>query len=613
MVVMLVANRGIFKDFFREPDLEDMEDRIGAIRLPIPDENQSYKVMHGMRGGGGAELKFRVQGEPGSLLKAGLVRVGDRHSRPGEYVFRAYEVNGARKKKLVEISGEFREDSFVLSHGNGITKGLDDGEAEILYELEPIGIRGKLAATIDRIKGIDYHGDFAFITPILVRERKPDEFNVILLSFDTLGAKHLGSLGYFRPTTPHLDEFARQGVSFTQAVTSASWTWPAHQSLFTGLYPSAHLGDSQKSFICYSDDSLPLVLAENGYYTVGITGGGVLRFSFGFHEGFHRFTEFESFGNDVDPSESWEHEDGTPKIFADAMGWLEANRDLKFFMFIHNYECHDPYEDTRFVAPDHEGNLIETRKALYDGDIGRLDDFFGSFIEKLRSLNLLSNTIIVVVSDHGEDLYDHFTEEQQLQDRPKRLAPQISSVDHGHSLYDEILRIPVVFHIPGIRPEKKVIENQISIIDIMPTILDCLSIPYESPVQGASLLGLVRTGERKADPPALSESILWGPEQKAVRMNGYKYIYTENPDKDAFLADIPRHAFFNLMNDPEEKHNIYHKEKEVAKEYHKILEQILEESARIRNSLREQTREGEMQTPQSQEEIDKVLKSLGYL
>jgi len=612
-ILMFAPNLGVLRSFFFEPKEKYLEERIGDIRLPIPERGRAYQTMHGMRGTGGAKLKYTIHGKYGGLAKVGLVRVGNRYSEPGRYVFRVYELNGKRKNKLVEISSEFPLNSFELFHTDKILEGMDDGETEILYELEPEGIKGKLTSAVAKIKGIDYHEDFAFITPRVVHKRKPGEFNVILLSFDTLRADRLGALGHSRPTTPNLDLFARKGVLFTQAVTSSPWTWPAHHSLFTGLYPSAHLDQIGDAYFCYANSSLPHVMAENGYFTVGITGAGVMGHAFEFNKGFHRFTEFESFINDVDPTKSWEHEDGTPKIFEDAINWLEANHDLRFFMFMHNYECHDPFEDTRFVLPEHKGSLIETRKALYDGDIRRLDDFFGRFIEKLSSLNLLSNTIIIVVSDHGEEMHDHFTEEERIRLRPEKPVPQIFALGHGHSVYDEILRIPVAFHIPGTQPKKTIIENQISIIDIMPTILDCLSIPFEGHIQGRSLLNLMKTGEREDNPPAISEYLNWGPEQKAVRMNGYKYVYTENPEKEAYFANIPRYAFFDLTKDPEEKNNIYYQKKELAREYHNILEQTLEESLLIKDSLKEQTQQSKMQSASSREEIANTLKALGYL
>lgn len=609
MILLFAPKLGILGAHFFEPE-EDFEERVGEICLPTPDESGAYQIMLGMRGTGGKKLKYTIHGKRGGLAKVGLARISNRYNRQGNYVFRVYELNGKRKNKLTEVSSEFPENSFALFNSDKILEGMNDGKTEILYELKPEGVKGKLFSAIDRIRGIDYHEDFAFITPMVVYRRKPDEFNVILLSFDTLRADHLGSFGYLRPTTPNLDMFAREGVLFTQAVTSASWTWPAHHSLFTGLYPSAHLG---KSYAYYASSSLMEVLAENGYFTVGITGSGVMSYVFGFHKGFHRFTEFESIRNDINPTGSWEHEDGTPKIFDDAIDWLEANRDIKFLMFIHNLECHDPYEDTRFVNPDNEGSLIEMRKALYDGDIRRLDDLFGQFLEKLDSLNLLSNTIIVVISDHGEEFYDHFSEEDNLRKRFNKLVPQISTVDHGHTLFDEILRIPVVFHVPSIEPKKNILENQISIVDVMPTILDCLRISFEGRVQGTSLLDLMTTGERKDDPPAISEFILFGPEQKAVRLNGYKYIYTEHPQKDAYFADIPKYAFYDLTKDPEEKNNIYHQKEKLAKEYHKILQQTLEESSLIKESFMKTQAADKAQLSSSKEEIANTLRALGYL
>ncbi len=614
MVLLFVLNWKSLNTFLN-PKEELPPEPFGDIGLPIYGEREASQVMLGKRGSAREAVKYTMQGESGAEVEVGVVRVDNRHSVEGDYVLRVYELTGKKKRKLLERTGDFPINSWMLFRTDEKPEGLDDGATEILYVLKPKGIRGKIASLIGRAKGEDYLKDFAFLAPNVLNRRKLGERNVILLSFDTLRADHLSADGYTRPTSPNLDLFARRGVLFTQAITSAPWTIPAHYSLFTGLYPSAYSsGPGGLCYTCYADKVMADIMKENGYYTIGITAGAAIAHAFGFNHGFNRYLEFNSLGNASNPNLPWKHEDGTRKIFQSAMNWLEDNHDIKFFMFIHNYECHDPYEDTRFMEQANNGSFIEQRKALYDGDIRRADDFFGRLVEQLNSLDLLSNTIVVVMSDHGEDFYDHFSEEDKIRRKFNEKVPQISTVDHGHSVYDEIINVPVIFYRPGLQPKRSVIENQVRVIDVMPTILDYLGISYDGPLQGISLRGLIETGERSADPPVLSEFTEFGPEQKSVRMNGYKYIYTANPAKNAVYPNIPRYALFDLRKDPEEKNNIYAQNKDLAEKYHKILEETEEESRAIRNGFLQgaQPAEKEKAAELPQDVVDS-LKALGYI
>jgi arylsulfatase A-like enzyme len=297
------------------------------------------------------------------------------------------------------------------------------------------------------------------------------------------------------------------------------------------------------------------------------------------------------------------------------MEWLEANRDTKFFMFLHSYKSHAPYLETYFLEQGEHADILEKRKALYDGNIRRVDDFFGQFVNKLRSLGLFSNTIIVVVSDHGEHFYDHFAEADRIPPEPTPI-PQTSTIAHGHSVYDELIRIPMIFYLPGLQPKKSIYEEQIRLVDVLPTVLDYLGLSHEGPVQGESLLPLMRTGQRLHDSPAISEFTHTGPEQKSVRMGGYKYIYTGDPDErkqEVSFRNIPKYALFDLKSDPGEKNNIYSQNKALAEEYHDILQKTLEESRAINRELREKRKPGEVDSNPMPEDVTNALKALGYL
>lgn len=590
----------------------------GYYWAPLGGEREAFQTMPATQSPDGPTVEYTVPGSRNACVEVGLVRTGAKFSKPkDEYVFTVYELGKKRKSKLLEESVNVPMNSWKLFRLDQKPHGSADA-TRLLYVLEPKGLKAKIASLVERIRGRPYYKDFAFPVSTALHERREDEMNVILVSFDTLRADRLGCMGYPEPTSPAIDALAARGVLFTQAITASPWTTTSHFSLLSGLYPSAHvrMASLKERKFSYLNKLFQGILKDNGYYTIGVTAGMGVSSIFGFGKGFDRYMEFNSIRNAEDPTQPWDHEDGTRKIFKYAADWLEENRNYKFFMFLHNYECHDPYEGTYFLDKKKNLDFIETRRALYDGDIHYADGLFGEFMKKVESLGLLSNTIIVFVSDHGEDLYDHFTEEDRIPPKSSVMVPQISNVDHGHSEYEELVHVPLIFYIPGLKPARTVLDNQVRLIDVMPTVLDCLNIQYDGPVQGESLLKLIRTGKREKDPPALSEYTGQGPEQKAIRLNGIKYIYTPDPNERKYgitFRNIPRYGLFDLKKDPSEKRNIYSDNKKLAEQYQAILQEILNQSAEIRKSIQQTSPSANEQGARPPQDIIDGLKSLGYL
>ncbi len=582
----------------------------GYLRIPIPGKRNAYSSLQATQNAKHPKLKQIVRDAKGSRLEFGLVRIGSRYSAPCEYVLRVYELGElGEKRKLLDVSADFVQNNWMLFHPDTVCEGRKDGTVEIQYEMEPKSIKERIGLLMRRDKEKLYYKDFVFAVPHVLPRRKPEELNVILISLDTLRSDHLGFLGYPRQTTPQIDSFIHKSILFPQAITSAPWTTASHWSMFSGLYPSSTGGRVAEKLMAE-------IFHENGYYTIAFTAGIGVSGSMGFSRGFNRYMEFSDIGGRDGELARSEHEDTTREISESAMQWLEANRDLKFFMFLHNYECHDPYEDEHFLAGANEGSFIEQRIALYDGDIRRADAFFGLLIAKLEALDLLSKTIIIVFSDHGEEFYDHFTEQDRIPQLPITPTPETSNVDHGHSVYEELIKVPLIFYIPEFQPKENVLQNQVRLIDMLPTILDLSGIEYNGTVQGMSLVPLIMTGERAEDPPAMSEEMWFGPEQKSIRMNGYKYIFTENPEekrKGVSFPNIPQYALFNLKDDPEEKINIHEQNPDIALIYHEKLEEILEESHAIRDGLRSNQEATMDDSDNLPKDVIDSLKALGYL
>ena len=424
--------------------------------------------------------------------------------------------------------------------------------------------------------------------------RKDDKLNVILISYDTLRADHLGCYGYGRETSPNIDQFAKNAVLFKNAFSASSWTLPSHASIFTSLLPSRHQATvdtsdaSQGKFRTtpLADTYLTLteVLRDTGYATAAFTGGGYVASSLGFHQGFDAYRDAH----------------GIEDIFDKAITWLERHRSRNFFLFLHTYEIHTPYHRRTFTTGLDKGRFSESFKyesrnckntsehnaflnllstatarekeymiALYDGGIYYADRFMGALLKQLERLNLRKNTLIVFLSDHGEELWDRY--------------PQMSG-QHGHSPYDELLHVPLVISIPQ-ESSGQMIDPPVSLIDVFPTVLDLLDVSYDSRrIHGSSLVPLImNTSPRTDDHIAYSEDLWWGPNRHSIRTDTFKFIYT--PDLtgmgdyytgvDFFsidtlvLGEMHQQELYNLINDPKEQTNIAAQNKQFAAKFRK--------------------------------------------
>jgi len=388
--------------------------------------------------------------------------------------------------------------------------------------------------------------------------REPNEYNVILVSLDTLRPDHLSFNGYRRPTSPHFDALAKAGVYFGQAISQAPWTTPSHMSVFTGLYPSIHglmhLSALSQVELRPGNMTLTECLRNNGYLTQAFTGSAAMAANYGFYRGFDEYAE--TVGRmDIDAD----------VIFNNGIRWLNDHSKDKFFLFLHTYEIHSPFIHTDYLRGLPPSGYVEEKNALYDGDIHYADLFLGRLQDELKRLNLSDQTIVCVFSDHGED---------------------VPNQKHGDTLYDELIRVPLLLACPTKFSARRVDNIQVQLIDILPTIIDLLGIKWEGErIQGTSLAPLLY-GKSIPDRYAYSEALAYGPERKSVRFLSQqgkgigKFILTpylpptgvflppENPE-DAGLPNAKRFApllallkecggkeFYDLAADPEEKNNL---------------------------------------------------------
>lgn len=397
-------------------------------------------------------------------------------------------------------------------------------------------------------------------------DQAPD-LNVLLLTIDSLRPDHLGCYGYPRETSPNLDRLARDGVRFAQVINQTAWTTPSLVSVLTALYPETHGVDGR-------DKSTPLglrtpmrALQRWGYavpalcYLIALPECSNLGF--------------------------------TSVQEKDLFRWLEQNRHRRFFVWSHLEGPHLPYNPAppfdRMFVPDGRVSLEEERAdlaviqretviprqkwtfresssaavaALYDGEVRQTDEEVGRLLAKLEALGLGDKTLIVVTADHGEELFDHGFVGH-------------ASTSLAGTLYDEVIRVPLIMRLPGVLPAGTVVEAQIEGIDVMPTIFAVLGLPPLLGVQGESLLPLVQGKRNSWRAYAFSETLSCGRQcregdvgtkLRAVRTQQWKLIAF--PDSEG-----ERYELYNLQSDPDERKNVFSREPRVAAQLRQNLAQ----------------------------------------
>ncbi len=308
-------------------------------------------------------------------------------------------------------------------------------------------------------------------TVVAPRDRTPRHRNVIVVSIDTLRADHVGTYGAYRPTTPALDAFAAEATVFTNAFAVWPETSGSHMSLFTSRYPSEH---GVKGFMTTPPASIPLLAEElraAGYRTRAFTEDGGVWANAGFARGFTAYGERRS------PTAVYAGE--AAATFADATRWLEAHRDRTFLLFVHTYQVHAPYTPPKpykllFAdVPGREGVGFAANALSYDREIRFTDDQLGPFLASVRRLGLADETIVIVLSDHGEEFGDH------------------GGMGHGRTLHREVLRVPLIVWAPGLVRAARV-TTPVTLLDVAPTVLDLLGLPADRGQRGTTLAPVLR-------------------------------------------------------------------------------------------------------------------------
>ncbi len=419
--------------------------------------------------------------------------------------------------------------------------------------------------------------------------RKKTAYNVILISVPCLRFDHLSCYGYSRATTPNIDKFAKKSFLFTQAYSQSTWTLPSMASLFTSKDVIDHKVFNCETKLADFELTLAEVLNIFGYKTAAFTSGVHFNKRFNLHQGFDVYEDIPFSTSAVKTGKIGLKLTGKREIkdfFPSIVEWLECNRGEKFFLFVDINDVHQPFYspedgDENMFDPEYEGivdslyldsllkekmrgdlivrddgEVIKLQKkdvdhiiSHYDAGIYYTDKYFGKLMNELGNMQLLENTIVILTSPHGIDLFDHFT---------------LFHYTHSYP-YEELVHVPLIFFHPSIEASNMRIKERVQLIDIFPTILECCNITVPKAIKGVSLFSLIKDGENidllnrdiyfTSAIPSGSD-FTWKSTYGVRALNWKLFMRFSKPHCSVY-------ELYNLDEDPYELNNLIYEEKDV--------------------------------------------------
>lgn len=362
---------------------------------------------------------------------------------------------------------------------------------------------------------------------------------IVLISIDTLRADHLPVYGYTKVRTPNIDALAREGVLFEHAWSHAPQTLPAHTSILSGQLPFEHgVRDNVGFTVKRGQWFIQGALKSQGWPTGGFVSAYVIRAATGINQG------FDVYDSQMPPVSSERaigqvQRDGGQTLAA-AMKWLDTLDSTKpFFLFVHFYEPHKPYEPPPRYAS----------YAPYDGEIAYADELVGRLLDRLKSGGVYQRAMIVLLADHGEGLGDHGEQE------------------HGLFLYQETTHIPLIIKLPGSHPARRV-AAPVQQIDVAPTILDFAGTPRQPQLHGRSLRPLLEGTGTIPEVPIYSEALY------SRYHFGWSELYGLTDSRYHFIR-APRDELYDLQRDPHESASIAGGRPQVRQAMRGVLDSII--------------------------------------
>lgn len=467
---------------------------------------------------------------------------------------------------------------------------------------------GPIAGELARIELRAGQGDLALGEARIARRAEepkakgPAIRNAIIILIDTLRADKLSA--YRKDTrvrTPGLETFLSGAAVMQNARTQENWTKPSVATLLSSLLPWQHNAVTGDAKVPDAVELMPELLGKRGFYTGAFIANGYVSDKFGFKQGWHSYRNYIREGR----------RNTAQYVAADVLEWLDARpKDKPFFLYMHTIDPHVPYRPPQhflsmYDAEPYSGpidftgtsELLEKVKigslrvkerdkqrleALYDGEITYHDVHFAALMEGLKQRGLYDETMVVITADHGEEFWDH------------------GSVGHGHSVYDELLHVPLIVRVPGLTEAQQRVPDAVGLVDVMPTMLDALGQEIPDHLVGRSFLPELR-GEAQPAPRAAVSGFMRG--WRTIGTGRYKLI--QRTLDNAWLYDV--------KSDPNETQDLA-QAKPITRGYLRgllgltLAAQPEERDDRVRK-LRQHTHQKTTIDKQTEEQ----LKALGYV
>jgi arylsulfatase A-like enzyme len=365
--------------------------------------------------------------------------------------------------------------------------------------------------------------------------------HVILITIDTLRADALSSYGSTTISTPNIDALAKDGTLFKNAFSAAPWTLPSFSSMMTGVSPTVHKTFTAQSVLPDKFKTIAEYMRDSGYYTAAIGDNYYLHPEFNMDQGFLEYNFFpkrqtiiNSFGatliNIVSPAQLKFYA-STADLTDLAVEWIEKNRDSDFFLWVHYYDPHIPYTPpkeyiSKDAVPDgyigysftqpgsiRDGHFAPNAsqrkwiKELYDAEVRYVDVNIGKLLDAFKENSLYKSSLIILTSDHGEEFWEH------------------GGYEHGHTLYNELIHVPLIVKLPG-KHTGTIVEREVTTQSLMATVLDLTRIPDEGGTAAAeSLVPLLTDNPASySEEPLVSTGLLYFENREGVIFQNSKYI-----------------------------------------------------------------------------------------
>lgn len=401
--------------------------------------------------------------------------------------------------------------------------------------------------------------------PMLRKQQKTptQKPNLLVVSIDTLRKDTLGSYGYPRGTTPFLDRFAARGGRFASVTAVAPYTLPTHATIFTGLFPQRHGAvHTLDRFVSERVAYLPRIVRAAGYHTAAFTGGGYVSDVFGFDGGFDRFSIAEPVRKedyDLESLDPGRRRFREKYSLAGAAEWVEQRGLEPWFLFVHTFIAHEYRAPDDFLArfdskpqttpgrqfpewfledkwrtePASPGDVQHLRDR-YDATVAYCDHMLERFFTRLEASGALANTVVVILSDHGEEFFEH------------------GGLRHSITLYEELVQVPWIVVAPSISPAT-VVKEPVSQADVFPTILELLGLEIPESIDGHSRLPALRHDLVDfIETPLYSNVATQYSRRSALRRGPWKLIENGIAAEPALVSPSPN-ELFDLRDDPGER------------------------------------------------------------